>query len=192
MFKRFLLHEYLIRIQLWIIHRLFLSISPLLFLSYNSVFICHTLCPRYVVKNIHGSFDHFLRIIIAFNQLWVSCRCYLARNGILTAMIDDRLALVHIYSHIIAETAVRSLTSCKTSKFAWNLTDCFLKQSQPFMIGRVSVMIGILWENIREFCECKIIFCVQVRKTDIIPVLYSMLHRKNKSHDETKIIDRKL
>jgi len=84
-----------------------LPIFLLSFSSYNSAFICHSLCSHYVVKNIHGSLECSLCIITAFNQLWVLCRCCLARNGIPTAMIDDHLALVHI----IAKTAARLLPS---------------------------------------------------------------------------------
>jgi len=119
------------------------------------VMFCVMFCSHYVVKNIHGSLDRSLCVIIAFNQLWLLCRCCLARNGISIVLINDRLALVQVHSHIIAETAVRLLPSCKTSKFAWSLIDCFL-QSQSFLIGWVNDQNFIrkyLWISNVKFFE---------------------------------------
>lgn len=65
-FEYFLLYEYLIQINYESSIDYFYSF-PCFRSCRISTFICHTLCPHYVIKNIHDSSGRFLCIIIAFN-----------------------------------------------------------------------------------------------------------------------------
>lgn len=111
-------------------HSLIIPIHlPLLFSSYNIAFNYHALClnPHYIVNNFYKSsylvaYVYNCSFWSAVNFISVSFAC----NGIPTAMIDDHLVLVLIYSHIVTETAARLLYSCKTPKLAWSLSNCFL------------------------------------------------------------------